>query len=49
MTRASEERAKEIKHVRCMKNETGKVLTKDKEVTERWKIYLEKLKNEEND
>ncbi|XP_062532854.1 uncharacterized protein LOC134201634 [Bombyx mori] len=49
ITRAREERAKDIKHVRCMKNETGKVLMRDDEIKERWKIYFEKLMNEEND
>ncbi|XP_047544596.1 uncharacterized protein LOC125076905 [Vanessa atalanta] len=32
-----------------MKDEAGKVLCRDEEIKERWKIHFEKLMNEEND
>nr|XP_026496200.1 uncharacterized protein LOC113400766 [Vanessa tameamea] len=32
-----------------MKDEAGKVLCRDEEIKERWKIYFENLMNEEND
>lgn len=31
-----------------MKDDVGKVLSKDDEIKERWKAYFEKLMNEEN-
>ncbi|XP_026498876.1 uncharacterized protein LOC113402778 [Vanessa tameamea] len=49
ITKERERRSRDIPHIKCMKNEAGKVLCRDEEIKERWKIYFEKLMNEEND
>ncbi|XP_047029965.1 uncharacterized protein LOC124637498 [Helicoverpa zea] len=48
ITKERKRRSRDITHIKCMKDESGKVLCKDEEIKERWKIYFEKLMNEEN-
>nr|XP_049697159.1 uncharacterized protein LOC126054693 [Helicoverpa armigera] len=48
ITKERERRSRDITHIKCMKDESGKVLCKDEEIKERWKVYFEKLMNEEN-
>ncbi|XP_046972435.1 uncharacterized protein LOC124539180 [Vanessa cardui] len=49
ITKERERRSRDITYIKCMKDEAGKVLCKDEEIKERWKVYFEKLMNEEND
>nr|XP_026499447.1 uncharacterized protein LOC113403194 [Vanessa tameamea] len=49
ITKERERRSRDITHIKCMKDEAGKVLCRDEEIKEQWKIYFEKLINEEND
>ena len=49
LARAREKKAKDVCHIKCMKDEVGIVLTEDKKIRNRWKGYFEKLMNEEND
>ncbi|XP_047029963.1 uncharacterized protein LOC124637497 [Helicoverpa zea] len=48
ITKERERRSRDITHIKCMKDESGKVLCKDEEIKEIWKVYFEKLMNEEN-
>nr|XP_049692389.1 uncharacterized protein LOC126053698 [Helicoverpa armigera] len=48
ITKERERRSRDITHIKCIKDESGKVLCKDEEIKERWKVYFEKLMNEEN-
>ncbi|XP_046976386.1 uncharacterized protein LOC124542487 [Vanessa cardui] len=49
ITKERERRSRDITYIKCMKEEAGKVLCKDEEIKERWKVYFEKLMNEKND
>ncbi|XP_047984785.1 uncharacterized protein LOC125225222 [Leguminivora glycinivorella] len=49
IARERERNARDINHMKCMKDEAGKILTDDKSIRERWKNYFNKLMNEEND
>ena len=41
--------AKDITHIRQMRDENGTVLKKERDILLRWKTYFEKLLNEENE
>ncbi|XP_048488766.1 uncharacterized protein LOC125491268 [Plutella xylostella] len=49
LARNRERNAKDMIQIRCMKDENGRVLTKDEEIKVRWKSYFEQLLNVEND
>ncbi|XP_047543178.1 uncharacterized protein LOC125075508 [Vanessa atalanta] len=49
ITKERERPSRDVTHIKYMKDEAGKVLCRDEEIKERWKIYFEKLMNEEND
>ncbi|XP_063545710.1 uncharacterized protein LOC134753703 [Cydia strobilella] len=44
-----ERNARDINHMKCMRDEAVKILTDNKNIQERWKNYFSKLMNEEND
>ena len=46
IAKARGQRQKDVGHVRCMKDEQGKVLTSENEIQERWRSYFAKLMNE---
>ncbi|CAH2099151.1 unnamed protein product [Euphydryas editha] len=47
--REREMNARDINHMKCIKDEAGKILTDDEEIKGRWKRYFNKLMNEENE
>jgi hypothetical protein len=44
----SRERTRDIIQIKCIKDETEQLLTKDKEIKNRWWGYFDKLFNEDN-
>ncbi|XP_026746110.1 uncharacterized protein LOC113507456 [Trichoplusia ni] len=48
ITKERERRARDVIHMKCMKDECGDLLCEDDKIKERWKVYFEKLINEEN-
>ncbi|XP_048000280.1 uncharacterized protein LOC125237330 [Leguminivora glycinivorella] len=49
IARARERNGRDISHVKCIKDDSGKILTDDESIKERWKKYFEKLMNEKNE
>ncbi|XP_075976493.1 uncharacterized protein LOC142976811 [Anticarsia gemmatalis] len=49
LAKAREINGRDITKIKCIKDESGKVLTADEDIKGRWKMYFEKLMNEEND
>ncbi|XP_075990214.1 uncharacterized protein LOC142985856 [Anticarsia gemmatalis] len=49
LAKAREMNGRDIRKIKCIKDESGKVLTADEDIKGRWKMYFEKLMNEEND
>lgn len=49
ITKERERQSRDITHIKCVKDGSGKILCKDDEIKERWKDYFENLMNEEND
>ncbi|XP_013169614.1 PREDICTED: uncharacterized protein LOC106119245, partial [Papilio xuthus] len=48
IARERERSARDINHIKCIKDDEGKVLMDDDDIKQRWKEYFEKLMNEEN-
>lgn len=46
--KGKERRVTDIAHVKCIKDDFGRVLTNDDEIKETWKAYFETLMHEEN-
>ena len=44
-----DEKSKDVKMIRTIKDENGVTLVEDEEIRERWRAYFEKLMNEENE
>jgi hypothetical protein len=44
----SRERTRDIIQIKCIKDETEQLLTKDKEIKNKWWGYFDKLFNEDN-
>jgi hypothetical protein len=48
MARSRERKTRDIIQVKCIKDETERVLTKDKYIKNRWREYFNKLFNEDS-
>ncbi|XP_063545791.1 uncharacterized protein LOC134753781 [Cydia strobilella] len=49
LAKARERSSRDMAHIKCVKDDAGKVITKDEAIKERWKVYFERLMNEENE
>ncbi|CAK1599498.1 unnamed protein product [Parnassius mnemosyne] len=49
IARARERNGRDVSHVKCIKDDSGRILTDDESIKKRWKEYFEKLMNEENE
>ncbi|XP_075098959.1 uncharacterized protein LOC142175859 [Nicotiana tabacum] len=49
LAKARERKARNLDQVRCIKDEEGRVLTKDAQIKRRWQDYFYRLMNEEGD
>ncbi|XP_045454524.1 craniofacial development protein 2-like [Melitaea cinxia] len=49
IAREREMNARDVNHMKCIKDEAGKILTDNEEIKERWKRYFNSLMNEENE
>ncbi|XP_063620491.1 uncharacterized protein LOC134792945 isoform X2 [Cydia splendana] len=49
LAKARERTSRDVSYIKCVKDDAGRVLTKDEGIRERWKGYFERLMNEEND
>jgi len=47
LVRDRERRTRDLRVVRCIKDENNKALSKDAEIKERWKMYFSKILNNE--
>ncbi|KAJ8709706.1 hypothetical protein PYW08_009710 [Mythimna loreyi] len=48
LSRMRERKARDVCQVRCVRDESGMVLSDNEKIKERWKEYFERLMNEEN-
>jgi DNA-directed RNA polymerase sigma subunit (sigma70/sigma32) len=49
MTRICERKTRDINQIKCIKDETDRLLLKDEEIKDRWREYFDKLFNGENE
>ncbi|XP_063394133.1 uncharacterized protein LOC134679187 [Cydia fagiglandana] len=49
LAKARERSSRDVSYIKCVKDDAGRVLSKDEVIRERWKGYFERLMNEEND
>jgi hypothetical protein len=49
MAKLREWKTKDFNQVKCIKNETDRLLVKDDEIKNRWREYFDKLFNEESE
>jgi len=47
LARVKERKTRDLGVLRCIKDENGKMLSKDTEIKERWQMYFSELLNEE--
>jgi hypothetical protein len=48
MTKSKERKMRDIIQVKCIKNATKRLLTKDEDIKNRWREYFDKLFNEDS-
>jgi hypothetical protein len=48
MTKSRERKTRDIIQVKCIKDETERLLTKDEDIKNRWREYFDKLFNEDS-
>jgi hypothetical protein len=48
MAKSRERKTRDIIQVKCIKNETERLLTKDEDIKNRWQEYFDKLFNEDS-
>jgi hypothetical protein len=48
MTKSRERKTRDIIQIKCIKDETGRLLTKDEDIKNRWREYFYKLFNEDS-
>jgi hypothetical protein len=48
MAKSRERKTRDIIQVKCIKDETERLLTKDKDIKNRWREYFDKLFNEDS-
>jgi hypothetical protein len=49
MAKSRERKTRDIIQVKCIKDETERLLTKDEDIKNRWRKYFDKLFNEDNE
>jgi hypothetical protein len=49
MAKSRERKTRDIIQVKCIKNTTERLLTKDEDIKNRWQEYFDKLFNEDSD
>jgi CDP-diacylglycerol pyrophosphatase len=49
MAESRERKTRDIIHVKCIKDETEQLLTKDEDIKNRWREYFDKLYNEDSE
>jgi hypothetical protein len=48
MAKSRERKTRDIIQVKCIKDETERLLTKDEDIKNRWLVYFDKLLNEDS-
>jgi hypothetical protein len=49
MTKNRERKTRDIIRVKCIKDEKERLLTKDEDIKNRWRVYFDKLFNEDSE
>jgi hypothetical protein len=48
MAKSKERKMRDIIQVKCIKDEAERLLTKDEDIKNRWRVYFDKLFNEDS-